>query len=170
MTGSDGAREDIAQKRGAQLWDAVCGAVLFALAAAALVSVFVNADRGAGFIAVGAAAAAMPILFGGYCVARYIAQKKLPDVLIYREGDALFCYEYKKKGYTRIPLADIRSVEGGALPRDVRAGSLRVCTQQGKTEVVEVADPFAAREHILRLCVGEKCGQEEEDAGKGHRQ
>ncbi len=153
MTGSAESREVIAVKRGAAKQDIICGVVLLALAAAAAVSAAVNASQGVGFIVLGTAACAIAAFFGAYCFVRYAALKKLPQALIYREGDAVFCYQYKKKEYVRIPLAEIVSAEGGAHPRDVRAGSLRIRTANGCIEAVEVADAFAACEKILRMKV-----------------
>ena len=43
------------------------------------------------------------------------------------------------------------SADGGITPRDVRAGLVRIKTAEKTVEVVEVAEPFPAREKILRL-------------------
>lgn len=144
-------RTVVAKKRGAQKQDIVYGIILFALAAAAIVSAAVNADRGTGFVAVGAVAAAVAALFGAYCTVRFVAQKKLPEVLVYAEGGGLFCYQYKSKRYERVALADILFAEGGASPADVRAGILRIKTAEKTVEVAEAAETFAACEKILRL-------------------
>lgn len=144
-------RTPVAMKRRAQKQDLVSGVILLALAAAAAVSAALNAADGAGFIAVGAAACAVAAFFGGYCLVRFFAQKKLPETLVYAEGGSLFCYRYKNKEYVRIPLAEVTFAEGGRTVRDVRAGLLRIGTAQGTLEIVEVADPFAAKEAIAGL-------------------
>ena len=67
------------------------------------------------------------------------------------EGENLYCYRYKKKEYLSLPLAEIASAVAGSSPRDVRAGTVLLKTASGENiEVVEVEQPFAACEEILR--------------------
>lgn len=144
-------REIVAKKRGAQKQYLVYGCVIAVLAAFAAASAAFNAERGAGLIAFGIILALLAGGFAAYCFVLYFAQKKLPEALIYAEGDSLYCYQYRKKEYVRISLSEIVGAEGGITAREVHAGLLRVKTPQKTYEVAEIAEPFAAREEIARL-------------------
>lgn len=141
----------VAEKRGAQKQYIIYGCIIALLAAFAGASAGFNAEQGAGFIAVGIILAILALCFAVYCFVLYAMQKKLPDALIYAEGDTLYCYQYKKKEYIAVRCADILSADGGITPRDMRAGLVRIKTAERTVEVVEIAEPFAAREKILRL-------------------
>lgn len=144
-------RQVIAKKRPPQKQYFVYGCIFSLLAAIAVLAAGLYAERGAAFISVCAVLAVVIALFAAYSFAAYFLQKWLPAVLIYAEGENLYCYRYKKKEYLSLPLAEIASAVAGSSPRDVRAGTVLLKTVSGENiEVVEVEQPFAACEEILR--------------------
>lgn len=144
-------RQVIAKKRPPQKQYLVYGCIFALLAALAVLAAGLYAERGAAFISVCAVLAVVIALFAAYSFAAYFLQKWLPAVLIYAEGENLYCYRYKKKEYLSLPLAEIASAVAGSSPRDVRAGTVLLKTASGENiEVVEVEQPFAACEEILR--------------------
>lgn len=156
MTEEMPVRETVAQKRAPQKQNLIYGCIIAALAVFAAASAAFNAKNGAGLVVFGILLAVLAGGFSAYCFALYFAQKKLPDVLIYAEGDGLFCYRHKEKDYERIPLSDIVSVEGGITAREVRSGLLRIRTAEKKTEIYEILQPFAAREKIAELRIAQR--------------
>lgn len=166
----------MAKKRPPQKQYFVYGCVFALLAVLAVLAAGLYAERGAAFITVCAVLAAAIALFAAYCFAAYFLQKWLPAVLIYAEGENLYCYRHKKKEYVSLPLAEIASAVAGSSPRDVRAGLVALYTKSGeKIEAVEIEQPFAACEEILRLKaalgnegaggVAETCKDAETDGG-----
>ena len=167
-------RPDLATKRPPHRQYLVYGCIFLLLAVLAVLAAGLYAERGAAFISVCAVLAALIALFAVYCFAAYFLQKWLPAVLIYAEGENLYCYRYKKREYISLPVAEIASAVAGSSPRDVRAGTVVLNTAAGeKIEVVEVAEPFAACEEILRrkAALGAQnagaraCGNAEEQKG-----
>lgn len=144
--------EVIAVKKPSEKRMLVFGGILCALAAVAAVSAAVNAKRGYGFIVFGCVVAFFAAALAVYAFVFFAAHKKMPDALVYTDGEALFVYLFKEKAYRRLPFGEIKDAEGGILPRDSRQGILRIRTQGEILEVFEVANVFAAKEKILRLC------------------
>ncbi len=143
-------REVVAQKKPSEKRMVVFGAILCVLAALAGLSAVLNAQRGYGYILLGCVMAVFAAALAAYAFVFYAVHKKMPDALVYAEGELLYVYQYKKKTYVCLDLSEIKDAEGGILPRDNRQGILRIRTGRGVFEVPEVANVLSAKEKILR--------------------
>ena len=101
-------------------------------------------------VVIGAGNGGLAAALAAYAFVFYAVHKKMPDALVYAEGELLYVYQYKKKTYVCLDLSEIKDAEGGILPRDNRQGILRIRTGRGVFEVPEVANVLSAKEKILR--------------------